>query len=556
MSNSNFRAIPESNTFTIPFKLEESALLDWLAKLSSHSGKEACLLTLQLIQALNKKADLSPKSRTHFLKLIAQYLKSYINHLENPCWDAGFPLAMEERVYAQMITWNYSVLGEGFFIAALTSNKKDEELLALATALYAFGQAQLHLAAIYATPDTGFWISIYQIFVLAEKKKLINTPIQTDDFPSTTIKNLFTRLLVFQTCDTNQFRPRDMRTIFEFLEKVCVDLPISPLFTGEQNLFLFDTQTDNPPLPVKKQTELASDSTRYFLPATVAKNIISLLKKGDMWSGTAKAMNTTLFRQVVKTLEQKQKRVYTRRNESRSLLGVIGFESILGFLYAVTKKLDPLSPALTQSEPSVLSHSTSLAKNDTITLSPPVDSVELNQAAESEHTIWMRQKQNLSAPSQKVSLKKIIVFDSSANGYSLYWNQSDAKAKVGDIFGIISDDKKRLEIAFIRRIAMSEDNAFRFGTEVVGFESELVFVSPLDDQNKTSWAIFIPGIELLNKPDTLIYPIGRFKVGDGLYLYHSEGKNLSVVVRDIHSTTTISHVELAYPPAKNASNKS
>lgn len=535
MSNSRFRAIPKSDAFSIPFKLEEARLLDWLVKLSHNSGKEACLLTLYLTQALNKRTDLAAKTRLSFLKLINQYLKSFIVHLDNPCWDAGFPLAMEERVYAEMITWNYLSLGQGFFIAATQAHKKDEELFALSMSLHSLGQAQLHIAAVYSTPDDGFWTLAYQIFIFAEKRKLLNSEISSDDFENISIATLFVRLLVFQACDTNQFRPRDMRTIFNFLVKVCFNLPIYTLFNGEKDLFLFDTGTDNPPVHVKKQTEFVNESARYFSPIAVAHNINVLLKKGDLWSGTLKSINNTLFRRVIKTLEQKQKRVYTRKHESRLLLGVIGFEDILGFLYTVTKKSNP--------SVGIVANATTAASKSSPQAADPKEHDGSSQ-------IWGDQNKNFNIANKKISLKKLTVFDSSANGYSLYWHQSDVKAKVGDIFGIISDDKKRLEIAFIRRIAMSDNHAFRFGTEVVGFESELVYASSINNKEHGNWAIFIPGIALLNKPDTLIYAIGQFKAGDGVFIYRAEGKKLAVLVRELHSTAMISHAELIYSPTK------
>ena len=68
-----------------------------------------------------------------------------------------------------------------------------------------------------------------------------------------------------------------------------------------------------------------------------------------------------------------------------------------------------------------------------------------------------------------VTLKRLAIFDSSARGYSVHWaDNQNSKAKVGDIFGIISEDKKRLEIAIIRRIIMQGQQDYKFGTEVLG----------------------------------------------------------------------------------------
>ncbi|MBL0263687.1 MAG: hypothetical protein IPQ05_07370 [Leptospiraceae bacterium] len=80
-SAAKFRETPTSTSFTIPFKLEESALLNWLMELTHYDAKEACIKILYVLQALNK-TDMPAKTRVEFLLLIIEYLKQYINRLE------------------------------------------------------------------------------------------------------------------------------------------------------------------------------------------------------------------------------------------------------------------------------------------------------------------------------------------------------------------------------------------------------------------------------------------------------------------------------------------
>ena len=169
MNESIFRSVPKLGDFKIPFKLEEKSLLNWLADLNHVDGKEACSQTLSLLQTLNK-SELASKNYLVFLNLINDYLKQYIKRLDHSCWDAGFPLSLEENTYAEMVVWNYLILGKSFFIAADNSNKKNDTILSLAMALQALGQAQLHIAAVYSTPGNAFWRLAYQIFALAEKR--------------------------------------------------------------------------------------------------------------------------------------------------------------------------------------------------------------------------------------------------------------------------------------------------------------------------------------------------------------------------------------------------
>jgi hypothetical protein len=164
--------------------------------------------------------------------------------------------------------------------------------------------------------------------------------------------------------------------------------------------------------------------------------------------------------------------------------------------------------------------------------------------------IWEHNKSIIEIPMKKVLLKEIKVCDSSANGYSVSWNQDYTKAKLGDLFGIISEDKKRLEIAIIRRIALNAGNDFksdlRFGAEVLGFESELVHIASDNEQAVWMWGVFIPGIELLERPDAIIYSIGHFKIGEIINIHRGNKVTPALLVKELHSTVSISHVELDY----------
>ena len=248
---------------------------------------------------------------------------------------------------------------------------------------------------------------------------------------------------------------------------------------------------------------------------------------------------------MIKTLGLGQKRKYTRLNDGHQVLGVIGFEDIVKFL----RKNKPIS------SDNLLVSEIDIKKTKKVTkeLKLYIKNKNLKQSHDKDLSqeiladfIWQRPE---FIDIKDVNVKEIHVFDSSAKGYSVYWNDSNTKikAKIGDVFGIISKDEKRLEIALIRRISMSEGDNFRFGAEVIGFESEVVYICHPDDKDRYIWAIFIPGIKALGQADTLIFSIGSFKAGDRIYIYKNKQKIQGLVVKELHSTSGIILVELAYP---------
>ncbi|MDQ7089639.1 MAG: hypothetical protein Q9M50_03220 [Methylococcales bacterium] len=446
MNNSKFRAIPENNNIKIPFKLEKKLLLEWLNTRLEQDSKTACLELLRLLQALNI-ANISSKKRITFLCIIADYLKKYINDLEGVCWDVGFPLTVDERIYAEAVTWNYLLLSEGFFIAAEDTQVKQDAAFAFVVALQAKRQAQLHIAAIYSLPTDGFWRDIYEMFHIAEKRNLLKVPVkQLNDITPETI---FNKIFIFQACDTNQFRARDMQTIFYFLDMVCENIVIKVKADKEHTVFVFDLETDNPPVNCTDYHEAnLIETCRYFSTVDIAHEIYDKLKKGMSWSGTLKSINTALFLRVIKTLGLGQKRKYTRLDDGHQMLGIIGFDDIVNFLrYKERPLTDGLEPKNDIQKAKIASEELKLyIKNKHI------------ESLNSDHDddSWQPPSTYNTKEINEINVKKIHIFDSSAKGYSVYWSDSNTKlkAKIGDVFGIISADKTRLEIALIRRIAM------------------------------------------------------------------------------------------------------
>jgi hypothetical protein len=595
MNNTTFKPIPKNDEFKIPLKLTQNLLVDWLLTLSNYGSKEACLQILYLLQILNK-SKLPVKTRISFLKTINDYLEQYVGLLENSCWDASFPLSEPEQDYAQIITWNYLVLGEGFYIAAEQSSNRDDGVFVLYMALHAMGKAQLHIAATYNNPADGFWILVYKIFARAEEQRLLDLEINETDLKDITVNTVFAQLVIFHICDMRQFQPKEMQSIFNFLLKACdklsfykltdirfqTDMLEVPYFSaintityrfkqlsdqlaikimGRQDLFILDLKKDSPPIINDSKINHVTIATRYFCPGQVANHIHQLIETGGLWNGILKALNNELFRRVAKVLEPGQKRKYQREKENKSLLGVMGFESIISFLYKTTKKdsfekAKPVAesmPAFSTYE-DLKNYADNLKKSAVLLADEYADfelSYKFRYPENKPNNIWQSNKHLSKSPNKKVFLRKISISDSSTKGYSVAWDEhSESVTRVGNIFGIISEDKKRLEIALIRRIAINQGNDFIFGSEVLGFKSELVYINQADsetsDEDTGEWAIFVPSDEKLEQFDSLIYNSSHFKVGDVIFLHRNDRVILCSLMKELHSEATISHVELKY----------
>ncbi len=550
-----FNSIPDTSSFKIPFKLKDKFLLEWLQKISFGKPEAASRNMLRLLRALNG-CFLSSTKRADFLEHIKEYLNAAIRQLPNSCWDASFPLSEGEQRYAEIIAWNQMAMAEGFFIAASDTSKKADKARLLAMALQAMRQAQLHIAATYSTPCPGFWKLIHQAFAEAEKKKIQHLEIKNTPLP--TINTLFSRLLIFHVCDSYQYRTRDMLTLFKFLDNCCTNLVIEHNVDSFDNLFMLDLETDDPAINIKRLSELATTSVRYFLPIIVAEEIEYIIKHENPWTGSLKSINNSLFERVIKTLKLDQKRRHKRKDANMDVLGVIGLEEILGFLHRVAEKKIVIETETETEEETPSPEESSLEmldeanKTHQFIKGEPENFNLRHKPSSKKKDAWREQKTRFDPAAQKVLMKKITVVDKSATGYSVNWSKANVRAKIGDIFGIISEDKQRLEIAIIRRLAMNSNNYYRFGAEILGLQSEIVYLRRSTAATVDGvWGILLSSSKEHQRPPSVIYPNSGFAINEDYYLHRSEQISLCSFVREISSTSSFTHMEIGPATTSN-----
>lgn len=231
------------------------------------------------------------------------------------------------------------------------------------------------------------------------------------------------------------------------------------------------------------------------------------------------------------------------------MLGVIGFENIISFLYQVGRKSNvKTDPVLTNNLSSYddLKKYADTMKVQNREMDGSLEEIEFVYPFESDNSIWTH-KTEKNITDKLISLKNFTICDSSAQGYSVHWpNNENLKAKIGDLFGIISKDRKRLEITIIRRITIISTEGYDFGIEILGFESEVVMVTFMEDESRGRWAIFIPGSKELKQADNIIYQIGDFQIGEFIYIHRHNKKISAVLIKELNVISSITHAELRY----------
>lgn len=569
MEKLRFRSVPSVAHYEVPFALNERALADWLhglaVKQNYHAGKEVFCVLQALI-----RMHISPQQHLKFLTEISAFLEELAGQLEKNYLDASFPLELEAQAQVDIVTFAYATLAKNYALAGeeliVRTGRSPDIALALMLALEAAGKALLHISQVYMQPYEGFWLFCHQIYLLAEENGLLNLEINSGKGQGKTIDAAYKQVLLFDLADSSQFRPREMKAIYHFLNKFSVQAKIFLEHAQERvtALCLFNLNQDQPPKALRTQHE-GKDAADRYVSVLAAKNLYQFLQHGLPGHGATKAINRELLARLVKSLAMAQKRRHNRVVEQGAGVGLLGFNNVIGFLYkrdfAERNNLLPVQQRDTRiaghwqvpnldlvPEGSEWMHQMETHYRKKTAENSPINKIlKLSRELPSDAGVWKTSGIGKNKFVDDIPTGEFEILNSSAHGFRISWKSDELKVKIGDIFAMPSVRGDRLEIGLIRRIAGHTQEAVQLAIEVIGFESELIGLVRQGRIEKECWAILLPGIRALKQADSVVLNAGNYSEGDFITLRRGRQEIECRLHKLINSTSAVTHMELLYP---------
>lgn len=562
MENVKFKVAEEVINFKIPFELDDKSLTDWLNSLLSLEQSEAIKNIFYVIETLSN-TDIPIKQQSVFYKKISAYMNIIIERIDNKYVDLAFPLRDEEERVMEWVVWSYLGLAHSFDLMAKEVKDKRKKVNFWYHALNAMAQGYLYISAVYALPGKGFWQQCFQIYYAADEAGLLLKPLAESSLKEETIDKLFKQIVLFSVSDPAQYKAREMKVVFEFLGRYTSQLKIKEKANEDKKgIFVFNSVMDRQPVElVGIETINESYKPRYIATVALAKQIYQAIHDEKKVYGSIKSINQALFIRLIKSLGMAQKRKYSRIEEERIIKGIVGFNYISSYL---RNKFGETEAEIKSKQKQKQNYDL-IPTGEGYELLPNLDGhahkmrpifkeeIEKNEQiknifkvsfeSSSELDVWDTANNN-NELIDNVQGSEFSLFNSSANGYSLCWNSREDKAKLGEVFGINSDDSKSLEIAIIRRINQITENSVRLSVEVLGMESAPVYITRPNDEDSGRWAIFLPGVKALNKADSLIFKTGEYDVGEFIKLHQNKEIREYRLAKVLNSTQTVSQFEL------------
>lgn len=583
MENVRFKEVPVLNALTLPFVAKDKHLEEWLRSLANFPDEvaaEKILYACQAIGQIEGKAD----SQLRLLQKLLQNFHTLVEPLQKIYLDASQPLDERAMRHVELVVWNY-IQPARMILAIVRQHQlkltKEQYVLALYLGMEALNYAQLHIALSYRLPMAGFWTLCYQIYRYAEQANLLSVEVNRREYSSVdtlrdesgSIEKSFKQLLLFNLSDTRQFRCRDMLMVFHYLTGFSMS---SGILSGyqpawQQGVCVFNLNLDQPPQRIFEPATGVEPLERFIAPIAVAKSMYETLQQNS--KSALHRLNYDVLLRAINTLGLGRKRKFKRISEHSECTGIIGLKDVISFLQSkVELNITPESvgPKLDQPKPIGIWQTREFdlvaAGDEVINNLRQAYRKDIQQetafgkllkfGAEAAEN---RQNLHFSLTATPVShdeahLSTFEVQDTSAKGYGLVTKLPNVNAKIGDVLGIIKENSLNVELGLIRRISQIPAQRLGLGVEMIGFKAELALVSYADEPPaEMIWAMFLPGVDAIKQPDSLVYSSSLLKLGAVVTIQRQNQKQQYQLQKILQVTSAVVHMELLPLEPKNRS---
>jgi hypothetical protein len=565
LDNFKFLPVPEYYQLGVAPDWDFEVFTGGLQKLSGSKPEQACEKLCRLLLHLSH-ADLSDDVKIQYLEEIVRHVEVVEGKLDALYLDLPAPLPGSLQSGLQWLVWSYYLIANNFHQIAKNCSDQEQRRKAgfLFKALISLRHTYRHVAASYFQPMTGFWLLCYQIYVQAERDNLLEYAIEQKREHTLTIDALFKSILAFSLCDFQQFRPREMRDLFAIFEFFSSAMDLSRVANpaSMKGVCFIDLQEDRQPVSFARETEFEQNPEyRFFSPVNLAKALHQESNEERENNRLLNSLSKASISRAIKTLGQAQKRLHRRLPDNTVGLGLVGFNNILQYLQkdnepelksaTTTASVKPVGPYdYDTSQFSLVEHGEEFIfqMND-----------RMRQQYENKDTLGKIVKAS-GNPRENVDIwggdekkgdviepESMALFNTSASGYGILLNLKQTKVKIGDLFAIIPEAQEKIELTVIRHLHRVTKHSLNIGVELIAAKGVSARV-----QGSTSHtqAIFVPGIQSLHKPDSLIFSFPQFNIGEMVEFYKEGELVTGRLHKTVVSTASFCQIEIYYPNKK------
>ena len=564
------------------FQTSESAAREWASHLPVANPRGVAQQLLGALSDLNTH-PLSPELRFDILEAMTEKLQVTLTNLTRRFLNQPLIMPEEPRQLAELTDELQGQLTTAYSIVAVETLQQQDQVRqhnparlvceAIQRAMHFAGKNILLTFQLYHPVALGGWLTLHQLYALAERQGLAALPVDDGSGKATSINGTYLQALLLGCTKPNQLRQSDLAAIYSGLGEWKDQLKIGPAGSFD-GLFLIDLDADQPPLYSSLYGSANNSRCRQIGTESLVK-YIGQLKELDDAQGKpgikledGLTLPSNMLSHLIDALGSMSMRNFSRVQLDTPINVSIGLsaahvhsagERNFGQLLYGDEYIPP--PAQRIAGNPFLGEGES-ARDAWSTANPEEDFVREHTASEIEaaltHRIELDEYTQHAIeddlpnvpPEPEVPVYPVKLVNASPGGYCLDWSeQLPEDLRAGDIACVQEELNEHWAIAVIRWVSALQDAHTLVGLELLSPKAQAYGAVVHQKTGRSSAprrVLLLPEIKLVGQPHTLITPRAGFRERQKIYLLRQGEKFLVQLTRQVAATASYAQFDFRY----------
>ena len=536
-------------TFSL-FQLNADAAHTWAQGLPVTNTLSVVQQLLSATGDLNR-ITLAPEIRYNILEALYPSLNVALSNLSRRFFNQPLVMPLEPRRMAELAHRLHSALVTAYSIVAIETLQQRENvrgispayLVCLATqrALEIAGRKVLQTLQLHRPIEINGWLTLHQLYALAERQGLAGLPVRDTLSRETTIAATYLQTVMLGCCKPNQLYQSDLAAIYRGLQDWSSIIRLESPGSGK-GLFLVDLDSDQPPLYGELCGSRPGEQCRQIDTAPLITRLEQLKAADDEQGKPGISLEegmhlpSSMLAHLIDSLGSMNMRNFNRTGSGLPLSVSVGLSSA-HYHAAGARTFEQLLYGDEYFPLPADRVSTNLFLQVGNRQAGAVADVGQNlyksgKPGEGEATLAAQEYKDLELSRERqYPVYQVQMANASPNGYCLDWpSRLPGNIRAGDIVSVQEEHSEEWAIAVIRWMSQLEEAKTLIGLELLGPAATAYGAQihrKMGDKAAPMRVLLLPEIKLVGQPHTLITPRAGFKERQKITLLR-EGEELTI----------------------------
>ncbi|MEE4145680.1 MAG: GTPase [Halieaceae bacterium] len=553
------------------FALTVEAARQWTSALPVTSSSQVAGQLRDVIARLNR-VELRPELRFQLMETLRPALLVALASLSRRFLRQPLVMPEEPRRMAGLVDDLYNLAGTGYTLVAVHAIQRRDSIRevnaaklaceSIHRALRFAGARLLQAFQLYRPVPQRGWLTLHQLYALAEGQRLTQLQVEDRLSGSGTIATAYLQALVTGCCRPNQLRQNDLSAIYRGLQEwaALLTLERDPEHKG---LFLTDLDSDRPAMYSQLYRETPGPGMRYIDTAPLVEHLEKLSSQAEVVFDKDTVISAPLIAHLIHALSTLSTRNFARQRTSKSVWIGIGLSTCHYFMAGEQTfeqvlhggDYNPPPSGRSGGNPFLQRRVSSDPRQQPDPDEPPGPAAppETDQPLDRETLAVLEGREPAGdLPDEgRYTAHRVNMYDASPGGYCLEWSEAlTTDIATGKIVCVRENESARWALAAVRWMSQLENSRTLVGLELLSPEATpygaCMPQAKKGEEVDPMRVLLLPEIKLVGQAPTLLTPRAGFRERQKIILLRHGEEVFIQLMRQVAITSAFVQFEFRY----------